>query len=247
MKFTFLGTSHGVPSATRYCTCTMLETGGYVYFIDAGAPLMDILIRRGTDLTKLRAIFTTHIHGDHTDGLLHFTDLSNWYYRMVSVDIYMTEQRGIEAFTNAVETVEASTLDRKRLRYHLMTPSTVYEDENIRVTPIPTAHMKNIGHPSCGYLIEAEGKKFVFTGDMSGRLEHDDFPKYPMENEVDLVVSEMAHQSFEQIEPSIAKLRTKRLYFTHINHDERFAQAAQASGRYGYPIFCPDDGFEVEI
>ena len=39
MKITFLGTSHGVPAADRYCSCTMLEVNGAHYFIDAGAPL----------------------------------------------------------------------------------------------------------------------------------------------------------------------------------------------------------------
>ena len=28
MKITFLGSSHGVPSAERYCSCTMIEVNG---------------------------------------------------------------------------------------------------------------------------------------------------------------------------------------------------------------------------
>ena len=36
MKITFLDTCHGVPAADRYCSCTMLEAGGSLYFIDAG-------------------------------------------------------------------------------------------------------------------------------------------------------------------------------------------------------------------
>ena len=53
MKITFLGTSHGVPAADRYCSSTMLEINGARYFIDAGAPLIDILLRRGVDLNKV--------------------------------------------------------------------------------------------------------------------------------------------------------------------------------------------------
>ena len=77
MKITFLGTSHGVPAADRYCACTMLEVNGATYFIDAGAPLIDILLRRGTDLNTIRALFTTHLHGDHVNGVLAFADLIN--------------------------------------------------------------------------------------------------------------------------------------------------------------------------
>ena len=40
MKITFLGTSHGVPAADRYCYCVMIESGKSVYFIDGGAPMI---------------------------------------------------------------------------------------------------------------------------------------------------------------------------------------------------------------
>ena len=43
MKITFLGTSHGVPAKDRFCSSIMLESGGSFYFIDAGAPVMDLL------------------------------------------------------------------------------------------------------------------------------------------------------------------------------------------------------------
>ena len=39
MRIKFLGTSHGYASAERYCSCTMIETGGSIYYIDAGAPV----------------------------------------------------------------------------------------------------------------------------------------------------------------------------------------------------------------
>ena len=47
MKITFVGTSHGVPFADRYCTCTMIESGNSVYFIDAGRNIIDSVLRYG--------------------------------------------------------------------------------------------------------------------------------------------------------------------------------------------------------
>ena len=64
MKITFLGTSHGVPSEERYCQSMLLEIGENAYLIDAGAPVMNILLRRHFDLNRLKAIFLTHMHGD---------------------------------------------------------------------------------------------------------------------------------------------------------------------------------------
>ena len=52
MKITFLGTSHGVPAADRYCSSAMIEVNGSVYLIDAGAPVIDLLIRQALKAYK---------------------------------------------------------------------------------------------------------------------------------------------------------------------------------------------------
>ena len=98
MKITFLGTSHGVPGADRYCSSALVECGDNAYLIDGGAPVADLLIRYGVPYEKLKAVFTTHIHSDHTIGLLHLMSLSSWKFKESSYDLYLTEQAGIEAF-----------------------------------------------------------------------------------------------------------------------------------------------------
>ena len=102
MKITFLGTSHGVPAADRYCSCTMLEVNGAHYFIDAGAPLIDLLLRRHVDLNSVKTIFTTHFHSDHVDGLVSFAGLCSWYFKTTSPRIYVTEQKGMDALARII-------------------------------------------------------------------------------------------------------------------------------------------------
>ena len=92
MKITFLGTSHGVPGADRYCSSALVECGDNAYLIDGGAPVADLLIRYGVPYEKLKAVFTTHIHSDHTIGLLHLMSLSSWKFKESSYDLYLTEQ-----------------------------------------------------------------------------------------------------------------------------------------------------------
>ncbi len=246
MRITFLGTSHGVPAADRYCSSTMIEVNGSLYFIDAGAPLIDILLRRGADLDRVRAIFTTHIHGDHTNGIPALADLFSWYFKTTSVDIYMTEQAGIDAFSAMVRTVEGG-LDEARVRFRLMTADTVYEDENIRVTPWPTRHLAAAGRPAYSYLVEAEGKKALFSGDLSQRLEQGDFPAYALANEVDLMVCEMAHFGVEHVLPYLEKCRAKRLLFNHVFPLDKLEKINALDGRFGYPIRTVDDGDEVTL
>ena len=41
MKLTFLGTSHGVPAADRYCQSILAESENGGYIVVAGAPVFD--------------------------------------------------------------------------------------------------------------------------------------------------------------------------------------------------------------
>ena len=101
MKITFLGTSHGVPAADRFCSSTMIEIGEAVYLIDGGAPTGDLLIRNGINYDRIKAVFTTHIHGDHTLGMLGMLSLSNWKFRTSSYVTYLATEEGIETFKKA--------------------------------------------------------------------------------------------------------------------------------------------------
>lgn len=244
MKITFLGTSHGVPSATRHCTSTMLEVNGAIYLIDAGAPIVEVLTQRGVDFNKIRTIFTTHIHGDHTGGIIHFVDICNWFYRQANVDIYLTEAHAAQVFTNVIECMEAGPLKKERLRFQLMTADTVYEDENIRVTPIETRHMRDVGCKSYALLVEAEGKSVLFTGDLSHHLSEKDFPAIAMERPLDLMITEFAHFDLSESEEYFARVKAKKVFFTHLNVERKGADVETISKRYGYPASCPNDGDE---
>jgi ribonuclease Z len=102
MKITFLGTSHGVPAADRYCSSAMIEVNDSVYLIDAGAPAADLLIRRGVNLDTVKAVFTTHLHGDHVFGVIQMASLFNWFFKTADADFYLTEQAGIDAIGKTI-------------------------------------------------------------------------------------------------------------------------------------------------
>ena len=249
MKIYMFGTSHGVPSTERYCSAALLETGTRLYLIDAGAPVTDLMLRGGFNLNRLRAVFTTHIHGDHTNGLLHLCNLSNWHFINTSFDVYMTEQKGIDAFRNLIETLETRPLDAERIRFRLMTPETVYDDGFIRVTPIPTAHMfaAGPGHPSYAYKIECEGKTVLFSGDLSQKLAKEDFPAAAMAEKIDVMLCEMAHFSVEDVTPYLEKFTGRALYFTHVYPVEKLEQIETLDGNFGYPVSILHDGDVIEV
>ena len=248
MKITFMGTSHGVPSATRSCSSTLIQTNGVAYIIDAGAPITDALLRSGAVFDDVRGIFTTHCHGDHINGIFHFIDLSNWYWKNTNYDVYLTSQAVIDAIHGVLGAVSpGAKFPHDRLRLHVATADTVFEDENIRLSYVPTKHI-NEYHLSAALDIEIEGKRVLFTGDMSQRLAKDDFPKVAFEKEYDLIVCELAHFGIPELTPYLDRVKTKRFAFTHAS-ERKFGDIAElaASGKYPFEILHPNDGDVIEI
>jgi len=246
MKITFLGTSHGVPAADRYCSSMMLEVGDAIYFVDAGAPVVDEILRRGKDIHKVRALFTTHSHGDHTNGILHLADLVNWYYKKAAIDFYFTEQHVADAFEKVIEAVDGPR-DMERVRFHTVTPDFIYEDENIRVSLIPTKHMASQNRPTYSILVEAEGKKVLFSGDFSYMLREKDVPEIISKEALDVFICEMAHFGVEQLMPYLKTCKAKSVYFTHIYPYHRFDEIKAVQNDFDYPITIVDDGSEIEL
>ncbi len=71
MDLVFLGTSSGTPTRARNVTGLALQedAGKAWYQIDCGEGTQHRLLRMPLSLHDLRAIFITHVHGDHCYGL----------------------------------------------------------------------------------------------------------------------------------------------------------------------------------
>ena len=216
MKLTFLGTSHGVPSKEKYCSCCMLEVGDSIYFIDAGAPVVDELIRMDKNLNNVKAFFTTHAHGDHTNGLFNICHLFSWYFTKTSVDIFLTEERFKKAFIEMLTCLNTNNPpDESRLRIHIASSGVVFEDSNVRITYFPTAHMAD-RMLSYGILVEAEGHRILFSGDCSQHLAAHDLPPMLDTVPVDLFICELAHFGIEECGEYIERSLADRIIMTHV-------------------------------
>jgi ribonuclease Z len=71
MEFQFLGTSSGTPSKTRNVSGLALRLSGSSHWslIDCGEGTQHQILRTNLSLHELRAVFITHMHGDHCYGL----------------------------------------------------------------------------------------------------------------------------------------------------------------------------------
>ena len=242
MKITFVGTSHGVPSADRQCSCFMIESGSGVYFVDGGAEIVTAILKAGREVTELRGVFTTHIHSDHTVGIVQLASLMNWYYGKAAADIFMAEQSHIDATKNWIYTAGDGELDENRIRFRIPEAGVVYEDENIKVEYIPTSHIKN----SYAVLITEGEKRVLFGGDFSGNLKRSDVPSVITE-ELDGFICELSHFGIEHLAPYLESCRVKRIFFTHVFPLSKYEDIEGIKEKYPFEVFSPVDGEVYEI
>ena len=227
MKITFVGTSHGVPEKNRYCTCIMLESNGAIYFIDAGAPIVDFLVDNGKS--------------DHTIGLVHLVNLMNWYYKRSSAEIFITEQEHIDATVQWTYTAGDGRIDEERIKLKVPYEGSVYQDENIKVEYIPTAHMKN----SYAIIVTEGDKRVLFGGDFSHGLRKHDVPSVISDN-IDAFVCELAHFTMDELSPYLDICNAKRVFFIHAK-PARYTDIENIKGRYPFEVITPDDSDEYLI
>lgn len=238
MKIIFLGSSHGVPEPNRRCACTMLEISGRYYFVDMGCFAVEDMVTRGIPMDAIQAVFVTHPHGDHTDGLIPFVDLLTWYYRKADPEIYLTKMEQADAIRTWVQVAE---LEPVRTVFREVKAGTIFDDGFLKVTAIATKHSEK----SFAYLMEAEGKTFLFTGDLAHPDK--DFPEIVKGKCVDLVVCEGAHFPATDYLPHFKQCNIKKIMVHHYVpwHIPSILKLDQELEKI--PVTIVNDGMEVTI
>ena len=242
MRIIFHGTSHGVPEPHRRCSSYILEVAGGYYLIDMGTAVTEELRRRGIPMEAVRLAICTHPHGDHTDGLIQFADLLNWYFKQADPLILLPDERLLDPLKAWISVSDNGRPPREDLRIGVFGPGVAYEDDHLRLTAIPTQHCVN----SYAFLIEAEGKRVLFTGDL--RHPTADFPQVAFETELDLLVCELAHFSPDDCVPVFDKTKAGRILHSHV-YDGRWAAALQGQKNkpHPYEYGAAFDGLELEL
>ena len=238
MKITFLGTCHGVPEPNRRCSCTMVEISGRYYFVDMGMNAIDELITRGIRMDAVKGVFVTHMHGDHTDGLVQFGDLIGWKFKTADPVMFLPEEAGIQALKNWYKMADTGRWD---MHFEVVHSGVIFDDGFLKVTAIPTQHCPN----SYAYLLEGEGKAVLFTGDL--RHPDGDFPPVAWEIETELLVCEGAHFPPTDYASVFSKCRTKKVVINHMGAWSVPYIRQLAKQMPQLPILMANDNMEVTV
>jgi ribonuclease BN (tRNA processing enzyme) len=196
------------------------EICGLNYFFDCGECCGFTAHNMGIDLTKNRAIFISHLHPDHMCGMPHLFFvmqklLGNKKELPVNntLDVFLPCLKTLEA----VKTVCNSYSHKDEFTFnicgHKVADGIVFEDENIRVSAIRNLHLgENYdGWSSHSYLIEAEGKRVVYSGDVKKSEE-----LLPLIGDgCDLLIHETGHHKVADVCEFAAQNNVKQLFFNH--------------------------------
>lgn len=259
MKITFLGTSHGITEKDRFTSSTLITVGEHNYLIDAGAPIMKLLQVYGASFDTLSDVFITHSHKDHYIGLVEYVNqiesfacFSNVHTTIHGPELFPYDEMrtflfgGGDLHAKSLGGDRHSTDDKSsRIDFERYSEGEIFNDGTLKITAFKTRHYLD----SHSLLIEAEGKRVLFTGD----LRHDliDFPHSALEGGVDLIIMEAAHAKLytDPILNILKPLNTKRMLINHIYHGmnspENLATVKATLGEY-YSVEDTYDGFVAE-
>ena len=222
MKLTFLGTDSGTePVFLRRHMAFTIETGGYIYWFDAGEGCSHTAYTHGMNLSLVRRVIISHSHMDHFGGLgnllWNIRKVDNVYHsrNALPVDIHVPEMEPLDALMALLRYTEGDFACKFPIQRHLFDDGEVFADENMRVTALHNHHLPDRAdgrHRAYGFLIECEGKRIIYTGDTGGV---DDYaPLFPC----DVLITETGHHTADSVAAELTRkglIPADRLIFTH--------------------------------
>lgn len=139
MDLLFLGTSSGSPTKARNVTGLALleETGKGWHLVDCGEATQHQVLRTPLSLHELRAIFITHVHGDHCYGLPGLLASAGMHGRKAALTIIAPA--GIEEWVRTTLRLTQVWLPYE-LHFHAAESLGEWRGGNLRVESIALSH-----------------------------------------------------------------------------------------------------------
>ncbi len=245
MKVHLFGTSHGYAEKGRLTSCSLVEVNGKLYIIDVGGPADAFLVDNGYDHADVRGIFITHMHSDHAGSISGITEAFTRYRFNDKVTCLFPEEQGLEGFFAWQETLHGNRdILKKTTNYGVTQPGVCYEDENVKITAVPTLHLGGGKAPAFAYVIEAEGKTVIFSGDMASG-----FPEYEDvfgDRHYDLAICEMAHSALKDVKDKLKNTNTDKMIINHY-HTPMVEGYEEIFKEFSFDVSLATDGLVINL
>lgn len=257
VKIHFLGTCAGTePMPDRRHASVAVESGGRIYWFDAGEGCSRTAHLMGLDLLGVGKVIISHAHMDHVGGLGNLL----WNIRKLSlvkkqrplcgeVKVYIPNMETWEGIMMILRNAEGGFETDYPVTAGLVEEGVLFEDGTMKVTAFPNSHLPRTAEGrglSYSYLIECEGKKLIYSGDV-GKYEDLDAL---LEQGCDGLIIETGHFGIDEVQRYTAGKRIGKLFFSHngreiLNKPEASREKIE---RYfaGQAVIC-QDGTTIEL
>lgn len=147
MKLTILGSSSATPYLDRHPSSQLLTVNDHTYLIDCGEGTLFRLNGFGIKKNKIKAIFISHLHGDHYYGLIGLLTTMSMHEKTDELTIICPP--GLKDIID-LQCKISKTIIRFPVRFieTSMVHQTIFIDANIHVETIPLIHKID----TCGFI-----------------------------------------------------------------------------------------------
>ena len=147
-KLYILGCGSALPTPRHYATSQIVELRGKQFMVDCGEGTQIQLRRSRIGFNKIRAVFISHLHGDHCFGLIGMISTFGLQGRTAPLHVYSPKELEEMLMSQLKFFCTHLSFDVVFHAVDTSEQSVVYEDNSLTVETIPLEHRV----PCCGYL-----------------------------------------------------------------------------------------------
>lgn len=145
---TILGSASAKPTAGRHPSGQAVNLNEQYYLVDAGEGIQQQLFRYGINPLKLKAIFISHLHGDHVYGLFPLLSTLTLYGRKTPLKIFAPAPLGEILNCHGRYFDPEPSFLTEWVEVDTTAHSLLYENRTLEVWSVPLRHRV----PTAGYL-----------------------------------------------------------------------------------------------
>lgn len=164
-RLTVIGNGAAIPAAGKYHSSQVLNAHNQLFLLDCGEGTQKAMLENGINPQKLKAIFITHLHGDHIYGLFPLLDTLSLSQRAQPLQVFAPKGLGgmINCISNTMYGGRPYPVD-----FHAVNTTVnriIFEDEALEIWSIPLKHRV----PSVGYLFREKSPGLNIRKEMISR------------------------------------------------------------------------------
>ena len=165
MQITFLGTSSGVPTRSRNVSSIALRLPqrAETWLFDCGEGTQHQILRSDIKISQITRIFVTHMHGDHTYGLMGLLASCGLAGNPSRIDVYGPPK--LDEYLRACGRYSQTHFSYP-IKIHTVQPGVVFEDDEFTVSCEELTHRV----PAFGYRVAENDRPGRFDVERAAAL-----------------------------------------------------------------------------